>query len=114
MLRAETVVGALRGLATAQQLLQADGAGWSLPAVSIQDQPRFPWRGLLIDVSRRWKPADVIRRNLDGMALVKLNVLHLHLTDDQGFRIEIKSHPELAHLPEVPTAASTRRRKCAG
>jgi hexosaminidase len=94
-LRANTASGVYRGLASLQQLLTHDAAGWSLPAVSIQDHPRFPWRGLLIDVARRWKPVDVIERNLDGMALVKLNVLHLHLTDDQGFRVESKRHPEL-------------------
>jgi hexosaminidase len=95
-LRAATVVGALRGLETLLQLLQADAGGFFLPTVSIRDQPRFPWRGLLIDVSRHWQPVAVIKRNLDGMALVKLNVLHLHLTDNQGFRIESKTHPELA------------------
>jgi hexosaminidase len=94
-LRAATVVGALRGLETLLQLLCADADGYYLPAVSIRDQPRFPWRGLLIDVSRHWQPIEVIKRNLDGMALVKLNVLHLHLTDNQGFRIESKTHPEL-------------------
>ena len=66
-----------------------------LPGVSIRDQPRFCWRGLMIDVARHWQPIEVIKRNLDGMALVKLNVLHLHLTDDQGFRIESRTHPEL-------------------
>lgn len=94
-LRAPTVVGALRGLATLQQWLTEDAGGFYLPAVRIRDQPRFPWRGLMIDVARHWQPLEVILRNLDGMALVKLNVLHLHLTDDQGFRIESKTHPEL-------------------
>ena len=94
-LRAPTVVGALRGLETLLQLLNRDADGWFLPAVSIRDQPRFPWRGLLIDVARHWQPVEVIQRNLDGMSLVKLNVLHLHLTDDQGFRIESRTHPEL-------------------
>ncbi|HZP60536.1 MAG TPA: family 20 glycosylhydrolase, partial [Opitutaceae bacterium] len=95
VLRAPTVIGALRGLETLLQLLQADANGYFVPAVSVHDQPRFPWRGLLIDVARHWQPIEVIERNLDGMALVKLNVLHLHLTDDQGFRIESKTHPEL-------------------
>ena len=95
VLNAPTVVGALRGLETLLQLLQAEANGYFLPAVRIRDHPRFPWRGLLIDVCRHWQPIDVIKRNLDGMALVKLNVLHLHLTDDQGFRIESKTHPEL-------------------
>ncbi len=94
-LRAPTVVGAMRGLETLLQLLRRDVGGFFLPAASIRDQPRFPWRGLMIDVARHWQPIEVIERNLDGMALVKLNVLHLHLTDDQGFRIESRTHPEL-------------------
>ena len=94
-LRAAQTVGALRGLETVLQLLQGDREGWYLPAVSISDRPRFPWRGLLIDVSRHWLPLEVLKRNLDGMAAVKLNVLHLHLTDDQGFRVESLRFPEL-------------------
>jgi hexosaminidase len=92
---APNVIGALRGLETLLQLLNQDAGGFFLPAVSLRDQPRFPWRGLMIDVARHWQPIEVIKRNLDGMALVKLNVLHLHLTDDQGFRIESRTHPEL-------------------
>lgn len=95
-LTANTAVGTLRGLATLEQLLREDGGRWVIPCATIRDQPRFPWRGLLVDVSRHWEPVDVILRTLDGMALVKLNVLHWHLTDDQGFRVEVKSHPELA------------------
>jgi hexosaminidase len=97
-LHAPTVVGALRGFETWLQLLQSDSNGWFVPAVNIKDQPRFPWRGLMIDVARHWQPMDVIKRNLDGMALVKLNVLHLHLTEDQGFRIESKTFPRLHQL----------------
>lgn len=95
VLDAPTTVGALRGLATVLQLLAADSAGWYLPAGQIEDQPRFPWRGLLIDVSRHWQPPGVIKRQLDGMAMVKLNVLHWHLSDDQGFRVESRSFPKL-------------------
>ncbi|SDR81202.1 family 20 glycosylhydrolase [Opitutus sp. GAS368] len=98
VLQAPTVTGVLRGCATLQQLLQADSAGWFLPAVSINDHPRFPWRGLMIDVCRHWQPLEVIKRNLDGMALVKLNVLHLHLTENQGFRIESRKFPRLHEL----------------
>jgi hexosaminidase len=98
VLRAPTVVGVLRGFATLQQLVQSDAQGWFLPAVRIQDRPRFPWRGLMIDVARHWQPLEVLKRNLDGMALVKLNVLHLHLTDDQGFRIESRTFPRLHEL----------------
>jgi hexosaminidase len=96
-LRAAEDAGALRGLATLTQLLARSSDGWSLPVVEIEDAPRFPWRGLLIDVCRHWIPREVIERNLDAMALVKLNVLHLHLSDDQGFRVESRSHPELQH-----------------
>lgn len=98
LLRAPTACGVLHGLATLRQLLQSDAANWFLPVVAIADEPRFPWRGLMIDVCRHWQPMDVIKRNLDGMALVKLNVLHLHLTEDQGFRIESKTHPRLHEL----------------
>lgn len=95
LLIASNARGVLHGLATLQQLFQADASGWLLPQVAIKDVPRFPWRGLMIDVCRHWQPMDVIKRNLDGMALVKLNVLHLHLTEDQGFRIESKTFPRL-------------------
>jgi hexosaminidase len=95
VLRAPQDAGALRGLATLTQLLAPQAAGWSLPALTINDAPRFAWRGLLIDVCRHWQPLEVILRNLDAMALVKLNVLHLHLSDDQAFRVESKTHPAL-------------------
>ncbi|HEY0945725.1 MAG TPA: family 20 glycosylhydrolase [Opitutaceae bacterium] len=98
VLRAPMLLGALRGLETLGQLLQGDADGWFLPAVAIRDRPRFPWRGLLIDVCRHWQPIEVIKRNLDAMALVKLNVLHLHLTEDQGFRVESKKFPRLHEL----------------
>src|SRR5207244_4198655 len=87
-LNAATTVGALRGLETALQLISSDSAGWYLPSAQIEDRPRFPWRGLLIDVGRHWEPPEVIKRQLDGMAAVKLNVLHWHLSEDQGFRVE--------------------------
>jgi hexosaminidase len=95
-LSSPTDLGAMHGLETLLQLLRRDPEGWFLPAAQIRDHPRFPWRGLMIDVARHWQPAEVILRNLDAMAVVKLNVLHLHLTDDQGFRIESLTHPELA------------------
>jgi hexosaminidase len=95
MLRAPAVVGALRGLETFLQLLESDREGYFIPAVEIQDKPRFRWRGLLIDVGRHYEPIAVLKRNLDAMAAVKLNVLHWHLTEDQGFRIESKKFPKL-------------------
>lgn len=97
VLKAPTTVGAMRGVETLLQLLAGDRDGYYLPAVTIDDKPRFPWRGLLIDVGRHFLPIEVIRRNIDGMAAVKLNVLHLHLTEDQGFRIESRRFPKL-HL----------------
>lgn len=97
-LEANTVVGALRGMQTLLQLVQPDHSAYFLPAVSIEDTPRFPWRGLLIDVGRHFEPVSVIERTLDGMAAVKLNVFHWHLTEDQGFRIESKLYPKLTGM----------------
>src|SRR5215475_1016400 len=97
-LRAPTVIGALRGLETLLQLVESDGAGYCIPGVKVEDKPRFRWRGLLFDSSRHFQPLEVIKRNLDGMAAVKLNVFHWHLTDDQGFRIESKIYPKLTGM----------------
>ncbi|HEX9649672.1 MAG TPA: family 20 glycosylhydrolase [Cyclobacteriaceae bacterium] len=95
---AETEIGAMRALETVVQLLRVDSRGFYFPELTINDQPRFPWRGLLIDVGRHFMPINVIKRNLDGMAAVKMNVLHLHLSEDQGFRIESKIYPKLHEL----------------
>lgn len=92
---AGTDLGALHAMATLYQLLQQDAMGWHFPQVTITDAPRFPWRGLLMDVCRHFMPREVILRELDGLELVKMNVLHLHLTEDQGFRIESRTFPEL-------------------
>jgi hexosaminidase len=97
-LHSATVVGAMHGLETLPQLVQSDATGYFVPAVSIRDTPRFRWRGLMIDCGRHFMPVDVIRRSLDGMAAVKLNVFHWHLSEDQGFRIESRSFPKLAGL----------------
>jgi hexosaminidase len=94
-LRAPTVVGVLRGFETLLQLVTEDSAGFFIPAVTIADAPRFPWRGLLVDAGRHFEPVDVIERTLDGMAEVKLNVFHWHLSEDQGFRVESKRFPLL-------------------
>ncbi len=91
-LQAATVTGALRGLETLAQLI---GSGPDVQSVHIEDKPRFPWRGLMLDVSRHWMPIEVVERNLDAMAAVKLNVFHWHLSDDQGFRAESKRFPRL-------------------
>lgn len=95
VLTAADGLGALHGMQTLLQLVQHDASGYWFPALDIRDQPRFQWRGLMIDVARHFQPVDVIERNLRGMAAVKLNVLHLHLSDNQGFRIESKVFPEL-------------------
>ena len=97
-LHAATVVGAIRGLETLQQLVQSDATSYFVPAVSIRDTPRFRWRGLMIDCGRHFMPLDVIKRSLDGMAAVKLNVFHWHLSEDQGFRIESRSFPKLTGM----------------
>ena len=97
-LTAPTPLGVLNGLQTFLQLVQISPSGFVVPAVTIKDQPRFPWRGMLIDVSRHFIPLDVLKRNVDGMAAVKMNVLHWHLSDDQGFRVESKVFPKLQEM----------------
>jgi hexosaminidase len=97
-LTAPTTLGVMRGLQTFLQLERTTSAGFAVPAVTIEDSPRFPWRGLMIDVGRHFIPLDVLKRNLDGMAAVKLNVLHWHLSENQGFRIESKKFPKLQEM----------------
>jgi hexosaminidase len=97
-LSAKTDLGALHGMETLFQLIQASGAIYLFPAVHIEDAPRFPWRGLMLDPGRHFLPVADVLRTLDGMAAVKLNVLHWHLTEDQGFRIESHVYPKLAEL----------------
>ncbi len=94
-LLAETDLGALHGLESLLQLLSSDADGYYFPNGTLVDAPRFAWRGLMIDSARHFMPVDMIKRNLDGMAAVKLNVMHWHLTEDQGFRVESKTHPRL-------------------
>ena len=97
-LSAPNPLGILHGLQTFLQLVRTGADGFSVPVVNINDLPRFAWRGLLIDVGRHYIPLDVLKRNVDGMAAVKMNVLHLHLSDDQGFRVESKRYPKLHEL----------------
>ena len=92
---AATDVGAMHGLETLVQLVQPVANGYILPAVTIHDTPRFRWRGLMIDCGRHFEPVAVIERTLDGMAAVKLNVFHWHLTEDQGFRMQSRIYPKL-------------------
>jgi hexosaminidase len=97
-LTSETDLGTIHGLETLLQLLQSDSSGYFFEGGNINDAPRFAWRGLLIDVGRHFMPVEVIKRNIDAMVAVKMNVLHFHLTDDQGFRIESKKFPKLHQL----------------
>src|SRR5450432_80154 len=94
-LNAPTPLGTLHGLQTFLHLVHATPTGYAVPVVSIQDKPRFPWRGLMVDVSRHFIPLASLRRTLDGMEAVHLNVFHWHLSDNQGFRVESKRFPKL-------------------
>ncbi|HEG1828843.1 TPA: beta-N-acetylhexosaminidase [Enterobacter cloacae] len=95
---ANTRFGALRAIETLLQLVQNGTENTSVPWVTIEDSPRFPWRGLLLDSARHFIPLADIKRQLDGMAAAKLNVLHWHLTDDQGWRFSSKRYPKLTQL----------------
>jgi hexosaminidase len=93
--------GLLYGAMTVSQLLSPDrrfGTPVRVPAVTIEDAPRFGWRGLMLDVARHYQPIEAIYLVVDQMASVKLNTLHLHLTDDQGWRFEVKRYPKLTEL----------------
>ncbi|MFI5098308.1 MAG: beta-N-acetylhexosaminidase [Candidatus Acidiferrales bacterium] len=97
-LHAANPLGALRGLQTFLQLVTVTPEGFGAPVVRIQDQPRFSWRGLMIDSGRHFMPIAVLERNLDGMEAVKLNVFHWHLSENQGFRVESQKYPKLHQL----------------
>lgn len=109
---AATEAGLFYGGVTFRQLLppqasatkrvaRAPDSGWVAPCVEIEDRPRFAWRGLLLDPARHFMPPEFVKKLVDAMALHKLNTLQLHLTDDQGWRIEIKKHPLLTKLGSV-------------
>ncbi|MDJ0461163.1 beta-N-acetylhexosaminidase [Streptomyces sp. H27-C3] len=102
-----SAAGVFWGAQTLRQLLGPDAyrrapldpaREWSVPMVAIEDKPRFGWRGLMLDVSRHFMPKDGVLRYLDLLAAHKLNVFHFHLTDDQGWRVEIKRHPKLTEI----------------
>jgi len=97
-LTATTPLGTLHGLQSFLQLVDVSPDGFAAPVVTIQDKPRFPWRGLMIDSARHFIPLDVIRRNLEGMEAVKMNVFHWHLSENQGFRAESKRFPKLHEM----------------
>src|SRR5215471_15537151 len=94
-LKASNPLGVLHGLQTFLQLVRIDEKGFTVPVVTIDDTPRFPWRGLLIDSGHRFVPISAVKRNLDGMESLKLNVFHWRFADDQGFHIESKKFPLL-------------------
>jgi hexosaminidase len=106
VIRASQPAGMFYGVQTLLQLLPpavysaspAAGTDWNLPCVHIEDKPRFKWRGLMLDVSRHYEPKEMVFSYLDQMAMHKLNVFHWHLTDDQGWRIEIKKYPRLTEI----------------
>src|SRR5947207_5350893 len=98
--------GVFYGMQTLRQLLAPDvfraaqpaGAAWEIPAVSIEDSPRFGWRGAMLDVSRHFMPKEFVKKFIDLLALHKMNSFHWHLTDHQGWRIEIKRYPRLTEV----------------
>src|SRR5208283_3355218 len=97
-LHAANPLGVLHGLQTFLQLVTITPEGFGAPVVSIQDQPRFSWRGLMIDSGRHFMPIAVLECNLDGMEAVKMNVFHWHLSENQGFRVESHKYPKLHEL----------------
>jgi hexosaminidase len=90
--------GLIQGCQTFRQLLAQSGRVWSVPRMDIEDAPRFAWRGLMLDCSRTYLSLSYLKRTVDLMSFYKLNMLHLHLTDDQGWRIEIKRRPRLTEI----------------
>lgn len=105
-IRSAGEAGVFYGIQSLRQLLPADvfrqapisGVRWTIPAVTIEDQPRFAWRGSMMDSARWFMPKEFVKKYLDLLALHKLNTLHIHLTDDQGWRIEIKKYPKLTEV----------------
>jgi hexosaminidase len=95
----DTYQGTFYGVQTLIQLLPVEPApSLRIPAVNIEDQPRFAYRGLHLDVSRHFAPVDFLKKYIDYIAMHKMNYFHWHLTDDQGWRIEIKKHPKLTEV----------------
>jgi hexosaminidase len=106
VLRARRAAGLRHGVQTIRQLLPAEALGevpapgvpWALPCVEVTDAPRLPWRGAMLDVARHFQPVGFLRRFADLLALHKLTVLHLHLTDDQGWRMPVAAYPALTEV----------------
>lgn len=105
-IKAKTPQGLFYGMQTLMQLLPAEiestlpvtGIAWNVPCVTVKDEPRFPYRGIMLDPCRHFIPVENIKKQLDVLALFKMNNMHLHLTDDQGWRIEIKKYPKLTEI----------------
>lgn len=105
-IKANTPAGLYYGVQSLVQLFPAEiekkeaveGIEWKIPVVDIEDYPRFGWRGLMFDVSRHFFTVEEVKQFIDDMVLYKYNILHLHLTDDQGWRIEIKGRPKLTEI----------------
>ena len=105
-IRAAKAAGVFYGMQSLRQLLPAEifreatvpGVAWTAPAVRIEDSPRFPWRGMHLDVARHFMPKEFVKKYIDLLALHKMNSFHWHLTDDQGWRIEIKKYPRLTEV----------------
>ncbi|OKJ62590.1 beta-N-acetylhexosaminidase [Streptomyces sp. CB02261] len=122
LLRAARPQGLLAGVQTLRQLLPVEalhgapvpGVAWSVPCVQITDVPRFPWRGSMLDVARRFRPVSYLRRYVDLLALHKLNVLHLHLTDDQGWRMPVAALPRLTEVGGLPHGGAYTRAELTG
>ncbi len=105
-IKASEPAGLFYGVQTLLQLLPAEikshspiqGISWTVPAVEIEDYPRFQWRGLHLDVARHFMPVEFIKEYIDNMAMHKLNTFHWHLTEDQGWRLEINKYPRLTEV----------------
>lgn len=110
---AQTAQGIFYGIQSLMQLIPQDGAV-NIPSIHIKDEPRFPWRGLMLDVSRHFFTIDQVKRMIDQMVMYKFNILHLHLTDDQGWRMEIKQLPDLTKVGawRVPRTGLWWERDC--
>ncbi len=98
VLAASDDAGKFYALQTLFQLFRHEGKDISIPAVRIKDSPRFSYRGMHLDVSRHFQPVEFIKKFIDQMAQYKFNYFHWHLTDDQGWRIEIKKYPKLTEI----------------
>ncbi len=126
-IRAAKPAGVFHGTQSLLQLLPPEiysptvrtGVAWRVPCLRMEDSPRFAWRGALVDVARHFFPKADLFRFLDSMAILKLNVLQLHLTDDQGWRIEIRKYPRLTNWtrkesPRAPARGRDRKGRDVG